>query len=247
MRRREFVVGAVTGVVGTGLAVAGGMGYRKSAGYAGRPSFSQQGEDIVLWHATRDILKTEHPTYMDVGAADPMKGNNTYLMYGTGGHGALIEPNPTFVEQLKAHRPHDIVVAAGIGVDATKEADYYVVQDNPMLNTFSPEQAEYLKTHGHPIDRVMKMPLLTLNTVMADNLGKAPDVLSTDIEGWDFKILQSLDFDRFRPGVICAETLPMNQKAENTEITQFLLSKGYVVRGGSLVNTIYLDARRLES
>src|SRR6187399_716659 len=113
MKRREFVLGTVTGVAGTGLAVAGGMGYRKSASYDGRRSFSQQGEDIVLWHAAHDILKAEHPTYMDVGAADPTKSNNTYLMYGTGGHGVLIEPNPMFVEQLRKFRPQDIVVAAG--------------------------------------------------------------------------------------------------------------------------------------
>src|SRR5262245_12534226 len=78
-----------------------------------RLSFSQQGEDIVLFHALRDELKIEHPTYMDVGAAHPVQSNNTYLLYGTGATGLLVEPNPMFVKMLKEQRPKDKVLAAG--------------------------------------------------------------------------------------------------------------------------------------
>src|SRR5215813_8721308 len=101
-----------------------------------RQSFSQQGEDIVLYHALHETLKIERPTYMDVGAAHPVQSNNTYLLYTTGGHGLLVEPNPVFVKLLRKFRPHDIVVQAGIGVADTPQADYYEIKGNPMLNTF---------------------------------------------------------------------------------------------------------------
>ena len=42
-----------------------------------RLSFSQQGEDIVLYHALRDTMKIPNPTYLDVGAAHPIRSNNT--------------------------------------------------------------------------------------------------------------------------------------------------------------------------
>jgi FkbM family methyltransferase len=249
MKRRDFVVGAVAGAVGAGLGVAGRSAYPKAAPRPAdsRLSFSQQGEDIVLWHVARDILRMERPSYVDVGAAEPIKSNNTYLLYGTGGRGVLVEPNPTFVEKLRSQRPRDTVVAAGIGVTQTGEADYYVIKGNPMLNTFSPEQVEYHKRErgADAVERVLKMPLITLNDVIREYLGAAPDVLSTDIEGWDYDILRSLDFDRFRPGAICAETVPVNGKGEHSQITAFLLSKGYVIRGGSLINSIYVDAARI--
>ena len=252
MKRREFLVGAVAGAAAG--AAAGSYGVMKR--YANKPkteletlarqSYSEQGEDIVLFHAARDLLKVTNPTYVDVGAAEPIRGSNTYLLYWTGARGVLIEPNPTLVEKLKQYRPNDKVVAAGIGVDETKEADYYVIKDNAMLNTFSSEQVEYLKKEGHPVDRVLKMPLITLNRVIEEQLGKAPDILSTDIEGWDLAILRTLDFDRFRPGAICAETVSMTRQGEPSEITKLLTSKGYVVRGGSMVNSIYVDAKRLQ-
>ena len=47
-------------------------------------------EDIVLYHAAKELLKLDRPTYMDVGAAYPVKGNNTYLLYTTGARGVLI-------------------------------------------------------------------------------------------------------------------------------------------------------------
>src|SRR5262245_33776458 len=95
VRRRDFVRGAAIGVIG---AAAGKAGWDLVARVPprippeARLSFSEQGEDIVLFHALRDALKLEHPVYMDVGAAHPVRSNNTYLLYTTGGHGVLVEP-----------------------------------------------------------------------------------------------------------------------------------------------------------
>ena len=135
-------------------------------------SFSAEGEDIVLFHALKDTMKIEKPTYMDVGAAHPKAANNTYLLYTTaGGHGVLVEPNPMFVALLRRDRPNDITVAAGIGVTETAEADYYEIKGNPMLNTFSADQVAYLqrgKTES-VVERVVKMPLLNINGVILEH------------------------------------------------------------------------------
>jgi FkbM family methyltransferase len=213
-----------------------------------RTSFSQQGEDIVIYHVVRDLLHIERPTYMDVGAADPIKANNTYLMYtALGGHGVLVEPNPTFASALRSGRPRDTVVEAGIGVTETKEADYYVIKGDPWRNTFSSDQVASLQKgkQDSVVERVVEMPLLDINRVIAEHLGSAPDVLSTDVEGLDHAILRTLDLSRFRPGCICAETAAMWSPEQNSDITKYLLSVGYVVRGGSTVNTIYVDDKRL--
>jgi FkbM family methyltransferase len=175
-----------------------------------RLSFSQQGEDIVLYHVMHEMLKIATPTYVDVGAAYPVRGNNTYLLYTTGARGVLVEPNPALAAQLRLKRPADTVVEAGIGVTEVAEADYYQIKGNAMLNTFSAETVAHLqrgKTES-VVERVVKMPLLNINGVIADHLGRAPDLLSTDVEGLDEAILRTLDLARFRPGAICAEAVP---------------------------------------
>jgi FkbM family methyltransferase len=244
------LAGAAVGVVG---GAGGAWTWGQSRLKAERPedsrlSFSQQGEDIVLYHVLHDLLKLERPTYMDVGAAHPVRASNTYLLWGTGSRGVLVEPNPALAEMLRDWRPGDTVVEAGIGVTDQAEADYYEIKGNPMLNTFSPDQVAYLqkgKTES-VVERVVKMPLLNINRVIDEQLaGKAPDLLSTDIEGLDFAIIQTLDLSRFRPGAICAETVAMYNSSDFSEISKYLLAQDYEIRGGSTINTIYVDRRRL--
>ena len=135
----------------------------------------------------------------------------------------------------------------GVGVTDATEADYYEIKGNPMLNTFSPDQVKMLQQGQSEsvVERVRKMPLININRLIAEQLGKAPDVLSTDIEGLDYDIIRSLDLSRFRPGAICAETVAMSAAGANSDITTYLLAQGYVVRGGSTINTIYVDSKRL--
>ncbi len=139
------------------------------------------------------------------------------------------------------------MVEAGIGVTEAAFADYYEIKGNAMLNTFSAEQVAHLqrgKTES-VVERVVKKPLLNLNTVIQDHLGRAPDLLSTDVEGLDDAIIRTLDLSRFRPAAICAETVPTTKAGRLSRTTRYLVSKGYIPRGGSLYNTVYLDTRRM--
>src|SRR5262249_59285673 len=95
----------------------------------------------------------------------------------------------------------------------------------------------------YSIERVIKIPLLNINDVMRQHWNGAPNVLSVDAEGYDLPILRSLDFKRFRPDVIVAETQEILARRLELEILQFMAKQGYDVRGGSFVNTIFVDRR----
>ncbi len=244
--RRSFVAGVLAGASGGGLlgAVGGAVASRSApapdARGSGHVSYSQMGEDLVLFHLLREAMRIERPTYIDIGAADPIEANNTYLLHENGGHGVLVEPNPAYQQRLRACRPHDVIVNAGVGVTDAMEADYYVIRGAPMRNTFSRDDVEDLrKRRGREVvERVIKMPLVSINRLIAEHLGHAPDVLSTDVEGLDSAILQTLDFDRYRPALIIAETRPSGP------IPSLLASRGYEMRGASMENAIFADPRR---
>ena len=258
IQRRSFITGALAGAaVGALIGKVGATHAappqppptpepQPQAPSEGRLSFSQQGEDIVLFHVLRDLLKLSAPTYLDIGAAEPVLGSNTYLLYCTGSRGVLVEPNPEYVEKLRLRRPNDVVVAAGVGVGKETEADYYVIRDHAPLNTFSREVVAKLRAGASvdPVERVVRMPLVPVNEVIATHLGKAPDLLSIDVEGLDLAILKTLDFGNYRPGAIIAEAIPMDSPGVNSELVKFLLSKRYVVRGGSTINTVFVDSKR---
>ena len=245
VRRREFVTALAGGAAGVGAGKLiwgrGGSSWPAEA----RMTFSQQGEDIVLFHVVRDLLKVEKATYMDVGAAEPVLSNNTYLLWGVGHRGVLVEPNPALAKKLRDYRSGDKVVEAGVGVTDQTEADYYEIKGNPMLNTFSPDWVKDLRRGASRWSACARCRSSTSTGSSRSSSGKAPDVLSTDIEGMDYSIIKSLDLSRFRPGAICAETVAMSPAGDTSEITTYLLSQGYCVRGGSTINTIYVDSKRL--
>jgi FkbM family methyltransferase len=258
VERRQFLSGTAVGALGGAALTIGGMvsagcrrdtagGAGASSGVAGggKTSYAAMGEDLIVGALLRDVLKIEKPTYLDIGAADPVAVNNTYLLYTQGSRGVLVEPNPTYVERLRAVRPGDVVVGAGIGGGEAREADYYVIKDKPMLNTFSFETAELRRRNGDQVERVMKMPLVPVMAVIAEHLTAAPDLLSIDAEGMDLEITQSLDLTKYRPPVICAETKGPTATHESTPLAQYLVTKGYIVTAGTIYNTILVDRSRL--
>jgi len=215
--------------------------------YKGRVSFAQEGEDLILYDLLHQVLKLENPSYLDIGAGDPVLSNNTYVLYGTGSRGVLVEPNPTLTKRLKSVRSGDVVVNAGVGVKDTGEADYYVIRGQWPLNTFSLEDVAILRKQytEDPVEKVIKMPLIQINRLIAEHFETAPDLLSIDIEGMDLDVLKSMNFKAHRPATICAETKQAWESHDNTAIARFLRTKGYVPCAGSLYNTVFADGRRL--
>lgn len=203
-------------------------------------SYAQFGEDLVvasLFDWISIILKPlPLETYIDIGTYEPLEDNNTYFFYLRGARGVLVEPNPALIPKIKEVRPEDKVLNVGIGVTDQSQADYYIIKDLPGMNTFSKEQAAQL-----PVERVVKMPLVNVNKVIAEHLGKAPDFFSIDIEGLDLAILKTLDFAKYRPKAFCAETLQLGIWKHNTEITAFMASKDYVLAGLTVANSVYID------
>ena len=137
----------------------------------------------------------------------------------------------------------------GIGFTEQAEADYFMISGfgGDDLNTFSKEQAEAVVARfpDRRIERVIRLPLMAVNRVIDEHFGgHAPDFLSVDTEGLDYDILRSLDSERFRPAIVCAEVLAMGTKADE-KIVELMRSRGYMVGGNTWVNAIFVDDRRL--
>jgi FkbM family methyltransferase len=244
--RRDFLVGAVGGLAAGGAAwfAAPDGWHADRLPFGTQLSYAQNGEDLVVESLFR-LLRIDRPTYLDIGAYEPVVCSNTYFFYRKGGRGVLVEPNVDLTPRLKHERPRDAVLTAGIGVGETTELDYYVFS-LPQLNTFDKARAETIEAESAGrvrLLRTVKMPLLNINRVIAEHLGPAPDYLSIDVEGLDVAILKTLDFARFRPVVLCVEH--PDAAAEREELFGLLGGHGYAVRGQTYPNTIFVDRQRL--
>ena len=217
---------------------------RRLVGGTYQRSYSQQGEDLLIDKALieRGIM---HPTYIDIGAYDPIRANNTYLFYKRGLSGVCVEPDPQLFSVLKRKRPHDKCLNAGIGPTDFPNAKFYVMTTK-QLSTFSQEEAKHMAESGsygsQAITKVLDIPIVSINRLLAESFTKSPDVLSIDTEGYDLDIVRALDFTRFAPQVMCIETLRYDEAGnihKMKDIIDYVISKGYEVFADTHVNTIF--------
>lgn len=208
------------------------------------PSGSQAGEDQLIRYLFFSCLGITKPTYLDIGANHPFDCSNSFYFYSRGSSGVCMEPDPSFYSLLKKYRKRDIILQAGVGLENSDEAQLYVFPGMyASWNTFSTAEAELrVRESGIIYREVMKVPMIKINTVLEKYFPECPNLISIDVEGLDLQILESLDFDRFKPEVICVESITFsthNQETKVTEIGEFMRSKGYFVFGDTHINTVF--------
>ncbi|MBD1363967.1 FkbM family methyltransferase [Mucilaginibacter sp. ZT4R22] len=212
-------------------------------------SFSQSGEDSIILFLIRS-LKITQVQYFDIGTNDPRNMNNTYILYLNGFRGICVEPDPFFHKQIKKYRPGDVLIPKGVAVEQQDKATFYVM-DDPLLNTFSPQEAEKLvNTHHREIRKVLSVELIAINTIFEQYFKEDHcSVLSLDVEGLDLVILQSIDFSRFKPSIICVENIEYSENLtgkKDSFINEVLLEQGYILYADTYINSIFIDSNFLK-
>ncbi len=206
-------------------------------------SYSQSGEDIIVSRALNK-MGIRNPLYLDIGANDPVKLNNTFLLYKKGGSGVLIEPDPILCSKIKQKRRRDAVLNVGVSGQGCGEADFFIL-DNNYLNTFSRAEAERIQEYGkHKVLEKRRIKLIDVNTIISENFDECPHFISLDVEGLDFEIISSLDFNQHRPAALCVETITYtedNSEYKRMEIINFLKEKGYLHFADTYINSIFVD------
>lgn len=198
-------------------------------------TFSQYSEDILV----DSILGCKASgTYVDVGANDPEKFNNTARFYRKGWHGINIEPNPLLLNRFRATRQRDINLNIGIG--RTRSTLPFFTIDPNTLSTFDHAAVEQATKQGYRLASTNDIDVLPLCDVLDEHVaGAAIDFLSVDVEGFEMEVLGSNDWGRHRPKVVMIE---VNRAVE--EIQSFMIDHGYTDVFSNGTNTIYIDVRR---
>jgi len=176
--------------------------------------------------------------YVDVGAAHPRLGSNTYSFYRRGWNGLLVEPNPRSAAELRKARPRDRVIQAAAGassgsVDITLfESDY--------LSSIDVDTATERAEAGETVAQVLTVRLITLAELDLTTQNNQPSLLSVDCEGADLAVLQGNDWERFRPRVVCVEESGTTIR-KPTPIRAFLESLDYQITAHTGLSAIYVD------
>jgi FkbM family methyltransferase len=211
-------------------------------------SFSQFGEDLIVNQILAYAGK-KRCSYLDIGANDPCYLSNTYYFYRQGGSGCLVEPDPLLCKALRRKRPRDKVVNCGLGFSQHIERAVLYRMNDSVLNTFSKQEAHSIELNsGYRIIDEVDIELIPVNIFLEKYSISVPDFMSIDVEGLDLQIIKNMNFARFRPLVVMAETLTFNPSTGGnkiTEIIDIMRFNGYRLFADTRCNSIFVDLNRL--
>lgn len=204
-------------------------------------SYSQHGEDMLL----RSLFRHRRSGfYVDLGALDPRRYSNTQYFYERGWKGINVDAMPGSMALFRKLRPRDINVEAAVG--PRRELMTYYMFAEPAFNGIYPTRPadEFWPTHvrGQEIVDSIVVKTVPLSELLAKHVpqGVQIDFLSIDIEGLELELLESNDWDRFRPRAIAVElTEGRLERIVRHPIHVLLDAQGYRLAARSLITAIY--------
>lgn len=179
-----------------------------------KQGYSQGGEDLIL--AKLFNYKTKG-FFIDVGANDPVKLNNTYLFYKLGWSGLNFEPIPELAGKFKEKRIRDMVITTAMS-NFVGEADFTAGISEYHVNSS-------LLDINLPKKNIIKVPVDKLENVLEELKITDIDFISIDTEGTEVDVLEGLNLDKYKPRFILAEYNTASKA--NDKLSPFLVNKGY--------------------
>lgn len=187
-------------------------------------SHAQNGEDVVLWRALRDV---DRGCYVDVGANHPTQDSVTKAFYDRGWRGLDVEPVGSFAELLRADRERDEVAQVAV----TAEDEGNIVLHEVVGTGLSTVREDYLgETAGRGFEiREVSVPTRRLDSLVREHLGdETVHFCKIDVEGAEALVLSSVDLRSWRPWVLVVEsTRPNSNEPTHREWEQGVVAAGY--------------------
>lgn len=199
--------------------------------------YSQDKQDEYL--ETNIFKGYKNGFYVDVGAHDGITLNNTlYFEKHNNWTGINIEPIKKVFDELAINRPNNINLNCAV-CNSDGETDFlcnegYTEMISGIKDTFDCrhfQRLEYENSQMGSTTQVIKVNTKKLETIFDEFNVSRINYLSIDVEGAEFEVIKSINFDKVFIDVIGFEN---NYNDVSIPIVNYLESKNYVFIHSSL-------------
>ena len=173
-----------------------------------KKSYSISNVDLIL---DRIFSKIKNGVYIDIGCNHPIKYNNTYLLHKKGWKGINIDLDIESIKEFNKFRPQDTNICAAVSAKDGKKKNIYIYHSRSAINTVSKKLVDKRSTKPKQIvERVTR----SLNNIIENTnfKNKKLNLLSIDIENYEYQVLSSFNFNKYKPDVVVAEIHNIKQK-----------------------------------
>jgi len=200
--------------------------------------YSESGEDLIASY----LIGNSKGRFCDVGAGHPVVGSNSYMFYRRGWNGVAIDLNEDLRTAWQVIRPRDLFICAAIG-SKNSNVEFFEYK-NDLRSTLSKQVEKYYSEQS--ISHIKRnINQITLNQVFETHFSDPGDVvLSIDIEGLEFEVLQAFDFSRFNPSLIVVESWSFPWSKHNP-INKLLEDADYCLVAYSGLSAFYMKIEKM--
>ena len=177
--------------------------------------YAQRGEDRMLLNflGLWPSAKNRTGFYVDIGAWEPSLDSVTKHFYDHGWNGINVEPSPFYYPKLVEERPRDINLM-------------FAISDEPGWGPMTFFEGSGLSTLNEEFaaEGAKQFESIRLNTravrldAMLDEylpVDQSIDFLKIDVEGWEKYVIQSNDWEKYRPRILVIESTLPNSPIQN--------------------------------
>ena len=196
-----------------------------------------EGEDLFLLQIFKNL---DNGLYVDAGSYHPLHLSNTYLLYKKGWRGINIDLSELTIKLFDHLRPDDVNINSAV-TNFDGQVKFYYQKKISQLTSIKKDTA--LKRMQGRI-KEKEINAFKLDTIMNNSKykNKKIDFLNIDIEGNDFEALSSINFDTYRPRIICIEIDEENILDSN--IYKYLINLNYKKIWSSVSNLSHIFSEK---
>lgn len=172
--------------------------------------------------------------FVDVGAHDGISLNNTlYFERNNNWTGVNIEPIKRVYDSLVINRPNSININCAVcNIDGETEFlcnSGYTEMLSGIKDTFDKRHVQRIERENSEmgsITQTIKVKTKRLETILDENAIRHINYLSIDVEGAEYEVIKSINFDKVFIDIIEFEN---NYEDTSIPIVKYLEEKNYVV------------------
>jgi len=203
--------------------------------------YSQFGQDKFIYEEV--LNKQGKGFFVDIGASEPVRQNNTIFFERLGWEGIVIEPVKVVYDNLAKERK---CICENTAISDKNEVRKFLQILGPaqglsgLLESYDLRHifriVDELRQQGGDVD-IVDMSCVTLKSLMEKHKVKLIDYMSLDVEGKELDILKTIDFD-----AVNIRCMSVENNYKDPSIEHFLTSKEYIKVKDLRCDEIYYKA-----
>jgi FkbM family methyltransferase len=211
-----------------------------------KTAYANYGEDQILMFLFENV---SDGFFVDAGCFHPTLFSNTKTLYDKGWRGVNIDANPFMIEVCKRIRPEDTNLHLALS-SQKGTTTYFKFSDWGSSNTIDVNfKNKITQSQGVEVTEKIEVSTLTLKDIFEQYKPTEKDILflNVDVENFDLIVIQSNDWNVYRPLIVAIEDFQFKFETPNeSEIYNYMRGIGYTMFSRTIYTSFFCDTGRMK-